>query len=384
MHKYVEKPLMNYLGRRLLVFFPNCEQGGTERVISLLSEFFNKDYELYLLTICKNDLKYNYFYKDFLVLNNDYLYKRGILNKFRKYVNWIKETKNIAYTIKPDVILSFGEIPNFIVMYLKIFNYINSKVIVNVRNSESVFLEKAQFGKIIKLSMKFMYDKADLILTNSNGSKIDLIKNIGIKNNIEVIYNPVTKVKFLDKEKRDKKRIINIGRLDRQKAQHYLIESFARVKEEIEDVELVIIGKGEREKELKELVKSLNLERDVRFLGWQDNPFYWLQNSDVFVLTSLWEGMPNVLIEAMACKCPVISFDCPSGPNEIIDKPGENGILVEVGDVDKLTKEIVKVLRDDKYREYLSENAYKRAKDFDIEKIYNKFKEKIEKVLASG
>ena len=375
---------------KLLIFFPNCQIGGTERVISLMSEFFNRDYELYLLTICQNEKKYNYFYKDFFVLDNSYLHKKGLLNKIIKYKNWIKETKNVINKIQPDIILPFGEIPNFIVMYLKIFNYINSKVIVNVRNSESVFLEKAQFGKIIKLSMKFMYDRADLVLTNSNGSKIDLIDNIGVKNKIEVVYNPVRKCKEEKKETKTKKRIINIGRLNTQKAQHYLIEAINKLRMDNGkwrikgDFELVIIGKGEREKELKELVKKYKLEDKIRFLGWQDNPFYWLQNSDVFVLTSRWEGMPNVLIEAMACKCPVISFDCPSGPNEIIDKPGENGVLLEVGDVEGLSESIANVLNDEEYGEKLSKNAYKRALDFDVEKIYLGFKEKIEKVLISG
>jgi N-acetylgalactosamine-N,N'-diacetylbacillosaminyl-diphospho-undecaprenol 4-alpha-N-acetylgalactosaminyltransferase len=359
--------------KKMLIFFPNCEQGGTERVISLLSKYFKQDYELTLVTLCDNDLTYTFNSHRNIIIKNKFVSKSGIFNKLRKYKTWIDETKKILEDVKPDVVLSFGEIPNFLVLWIKMFNNVKSKIIINIRNSESVFLEKAKFGWLIKLSMKYMYGKADLILTNSNGNKIDLIENIGVKKKIEVIYNPVSKITFNKKEKRDKKRIINIGRLDKQKAQHYLIESFARVREEIENVELIIIGKGEREKELKELVKKLNLEKDIKFLGWQDNPFYWLQNSDVFVLTSLWEGMPNVLIEAMACKCPVISFDCPSGPNEIIDKPGENGILVEVGDIERLTKEIVRVLRDDEYREYLSKNAYERAKDFDVEKIKEEY-----------
>lgn len=133
-------------------------------------------------------------------------------------------------------------------------------------------------------------------------------------------------------------------------------------------MELIIIGKGEREEELKSLVKELKIENDVKFLGWQDNPFYWLQNSDVFVLTSLWEGMPNV-VNGMQ-----LSFDCPSGPNEIISKPNENGILIKVGDVNQLT---VRVLKDDTYREELSKNAM----DFEQVKIYSKFKEKIEKCV---
>ncbi len=367
--------------KKLLIFFPNCEQGGTERVISILSNNLNNDYELTLATLCKNDMKYNYKCNKNIVIKNCYVGKGGLSNKVKRYIEWIKITKQIVSQVQPDVILTFGEIPNFLVLYLKIFDNLKSKVAINIRNSESLFLEKAKFGWFIKLSMKYMYNKADKILTNSNGNKIDLIEHIGVKKEIDVIYNPVTKVDFIEPENRDKKRIINIGRLDKQKAQHYLLQSFKEVIKQIKDVELIIIGKGELEEDLKALTKELNIENSVKFLGWSDNPFYWLQNSDVFVLTSLWEGMPNVVIESMACKCPVISFDCPSGPNEIINKPGENGILVKVGDVKELTNNIVKVLNDDKYREYLSQNAYKRALDFDIEKIYNQFKIKIEEMI---
>ncbi|WP_200415640.1 glycosyltransferase [Arcobacter sp. FWKO B] len=367
--------------KKLLIFFPNCEQGGTERVISILSKYFNDDYELTLVTLCKNDLKYEYVSNRNIVIENNFINKYEFKNKINRYVSWIKSTNSILEEIKPDIVLTFGEIPNFLVLLLKIFKKSKSKVIINIRNSESLFLEKAQFGSLIKLSMKYMYNKADLILTNSNGNKRDLIDHIYVRKNIEVVYNPVSIVNNLEKDEREKKRIINIGRLDKQKAQHYLLESFAKVKEQVEDVELLIIGKGEREEELKALTKQLKIENDVKFLGWQDNPFYWLQNSDVFVLTSLWEGMPNVVIESMACKCPVISFDCPSGPNEIINKPNENGILVEVGDVDKLTKDIVKVLSDDEYRQELSKSAYIRALDFEQSKIYSKFREKIEECL---
>ncbi len=334
-----------------------------------------------MVTLCRNDLKYEYISNKNIVIENNYINKHGLKNKIYRYVSWIKSTNDILKEIKPDIVLTFGEIPNFLVLLLKIFKKTDSKIIINIRNSESLFLEKAQFGSLIKLSMQYMYNKADIILTNSNGNKVDLIEHIGVSKNIDVIYNPVSIVNKVEIEDRDKKRIITIGRFDKQKAQHYLLQSFSKVKEQIEEVELIIIGKGEREEELKSLVKELKIENDVKFLGWQDNPFYWLQNSDVFVLTSLWEGMPNVVIESMACNCPVISFDCPSGPNEIINKPNENGILVEIGDVKQLTEEIVKVLKDDEYREELSKNAKIRAMDFEQVKIYSKFKEKIEKCV---
>ena len=354
--------MKNIIKNKILIFVPNCNQGGTERVAIRLEKMFQSlNIESIIVTLCEN--KYPYPLEGithiFLGFDNE--------NKVMRFNKRYKKLRTIIKEYKITHIISMGEYPN-------ILNALMGEDVKKIARITNSFSSLSIKNWLVYFLTKLFYKKLDLIVTPAKYLEIELQEYFGIDTKIRTIYNFID-IKSINnyREKRDKKRVIHIGQLVKQKAQHYLIESFARVKEEIEDVELVIIGKGEREKELKELVKSLNLERDVRFLGWQDNPFYWLQNSDVFVLTSLWEGMPNVLIEAMACKCPVISFDCPSGPNEIIDKPGENGILVEVGDVDKLTKEIVKVLRDDKYREYLSENAYKRAKDFDIEKIKNEY-----------
>ena len=123
--------------------------------------------------------------------------------------------------------------------------------------------------------------------------------------------------------------VINVARLEEQKGQEYLIRSFVRIKKEIPLTKLVILGEGHLEHKLRDLAKGLGLEQDVVFLGWQKNPFKFLAYSKVFVLSSLWEGFPNTLLEAMALGLPVISTDCPSGPNEII-KHGENGFLIRL------------------------------------------------------
>jgi glycosyltransferase involved in cell wall biosynthesis len=254
------------------------------------------------------------------------------------------------------------------------------KKIARITNSFSSLTLK---NWLVHTMTKIFYKKLDLIITPAKYLEKELQEYFNIDSKVKTIYNflDINSIENFKDNTPRKKRVIHIAQLVEQKAQHYLLKSFAKIKEQLNDVELIIIGKGELEDELKALAKELNIEDAVRFLGWSDNPFYWLQNSDVFVLTSLWEGMPNVVIESMACKCPVISFDCPSGPNEIINKPNENGILIEVGNIEELTQNIVKVLNDDEYRSLLSQNAYQRSLDFDIEKIYNQFKIKIEKML---
>lgn len=132
------------------------------------------------------------------------------------------------------------------------------------------------------------------------------------------------------------------------------------------------MGEGEDRGRLEYLIKELKLENDVSLLGFVENPYAYMQRSDVFVLSSRWEGFGNVLVEAMACGCPVVSTNCPSGPAEILEN-GEYGILVPVEDVEKMAKSIIKILTNKELREELSNKALKRSKEFHVEKAVEKY-----------
>ncbi len=351
---------------KILIFVPNGNQGGTERVAIRITEMFlDEKIESCIVTLCNNQLPYKYEGKQYHLESNG--------NKLSRFLSSYKKLKMITKDENITHIISMGEYPN-------ILNALMGKDVKKIARITNSFSSLTLKNWLVYLLTKLFYKRLDQIITPAKYLENELQYFFGIDAKVNTIYNflDIEKIDTHKKEKRNKKRIIHIGQLVEQKAQHYLLESFSKVKEQIEEVELIIIGKGEREDELKSLAKQLKIANDVKFLGWQDNPFYWLQNSDVFVLTSLWEGMPNVVIESMACKCPVISFDCPSGPNEIINKPNENGILVEVGDVKQLTEDIVKVLKYDEYREWLSKNSYLRALDFDISKISKKYLEVLE------
>ena len=130
----------------------------------------------------------------------------------------------------------------------------------------------------------------------------------------------------------------------------------------------MIIGEGEDKDQLIEMASSLGIHQDIDFLGFQKNPFKYMAKSSLFVLSSLYEGFGNVLVEAMALGLPVISTDCPSGPAEIIDD-GENGILVPVQDENALAQAILDVLADSALRIHLSCEAKQKAEVFAAEKI---------------
>jgi glycosyltransferase involved in cell wall biosynthesis len=138
---------------------------------------------------------------------------------------------------------------------------------------------------------------------------------------------------------------LGVGRLTKQKNFPLLIHAFVKVRQK-KTCRLVILGDGELRSEIEILINNFGIHDDVLLPGFQENPFAWMSASSVFVLSSDWEGLGNVLIEAMACGTPVVSTDCPSGPSEILEG-GKWGRLVAVGDVDSLSKAILDTLLDE-------------------------------------
>ena len=189
---------------------------------------------------------------------------------------------------------------------------------------------------------------------------------------------------------------INIGRLTEAKGQWFLIRSFKEVVEKYPNAKLIILGEGELKEKLQDLINKLNLQNNVHLLGMQKNPFKFLKHSNCFVFPSLWEGLPNTVIEALSLNIPIISADCKTGPREIlcpelnidnnIDYPyfGKYGILTKPfprmfiwNDLDEkpLIEEekilfdlMIKMIEDENLKTRYF-NGLERAKDFDIGKI---------------
>ncbi|MCG7955825.1 MAG: glycosyltransferase [Candidatus Thiodiazotropha endolucinida] len=138
--------------------------------------------------------------------------------------------------------------------------------------------------------------------------------------------------------------ILGIGGLRRQKDFPTLLRAFAQVRRQ-QPCRLMILGQGNKEAQLKQLAGELAIEQDFRLVGFVDNPYVYLKHAGLFVLSSLWEGSPNVLTEALALGTPSVSTDCPSGPFEIT-RAGEVAPLVEVGDVDGLAKAMLQTLNE--------------------------------------
>ncbi|MGM0502000.1 MAG: glycosyltransferase [Bacillota bacterium] len=384
--------------KKIAFFIPNLGGGGAERVVSNLTlNLDSQKYDKYLIVYDDNKIVYPY---DAKLISLASERRSNFIANFFSHFERIKKLKEVKKKYKFDVVFSFLPQPNT----QNILTKGDEKVIVSVRN----FISK-RYHFFNKLKAKWLYKKADVVVSVSKELKQELISGFNVsQENIKVIYNPYDLEKIRDKAQEEigeeyqeifnKKVIITMGSLHRQKGQWHLLRSFSKLLEKNYDLNLVLLGQGELEEELKKLAKKLNMADNVYFLGFQNNPFKFLKRSYLYVFPSLYEGFPNALAEAMACELPVISTDCQSGPREILapnisldkgvnyEKPSKHGILVEdfgVSDdleVDIKRKELSKkekslaekienILTDQNKHNHFSKQSKKRVKDFSMKKI---------------
>jgi glycosyltransferase involved in cell wall biosynthesis len=207
--------------------------------------------------------------------------------------------------------------------------------------------------RILSILMRLTYPHADAVVAVSSGVADSLAFAIGLpRERIDVIYNPVVTPKMLEKSTQTLNHpwfrtgeppvILGVGRLIRAKDFFTLIRAFAILLKRRE-ASLIILGEGEGRLDLEKLVSGLGIGDYVSMPGFVSNPYAYMRRAAVFVLSSRWEGLPTVLIEAIACGAPVISTDCPSGPREILGEKYEH-LLTKVGDHIMLANKLVDVL----------------------------------------
>ncbi len=229
------------------------------------------------------------------------------------------------------------------------------RIAVRVGTQISVALRRRSLPKrlMLRLAIHYCYRRADLLIANSRGVARDLATVIGLpETRIRIIDNPtVSDTLFADAAREvahpwfhpgEPPVILGIGRLARQKDFATLLRAFARVRSQ-RPCRLVILGEGKERPALTALAQQLGIAADLDLPGFVDNPFAFMRRAALFVLSSAWEGSPNVLIEALALALPAVATDCPSGPREILCD-GRYGPLVPVGDDHALAVAMTSVL----------------------------------------
>lgn len=369
--------------KNIAIIIQHLYGGGAERSASLLSKYLSSRYNVYIFLENDRDSYHEYGGTKIVMVPEKGKSKAYVLKK-------LKEKYHI------DCAISFMEQNNV----LNFKSKGKETVIFSYRNT----LSKVIIPRTLEYSMRWMSEYADNIVAVSEGCRYDLIKNYGfLPDSITTIYNYINKDKILENAvqpiddnsvvtfKGKSKLLLHIGRLVKQKNQERLLVQFTRLIEDNKDVKLLIIGSGEDEDVVRDKIMELGIADRVKLMPFTNNPFLYHRYADAIVLASRAEGLPNVLLESMLLRTPIISVDCMSGPRELLAEEKDyerkvsgyeickNGILVEnantddIGETNYLCQAMERMLGDDELREKLATNAYEFMKAYSNEKILNQW-----------
>ena len=349
--------------KRIAFFLPTLHGGGAEKVVlNLLKGMTSKNLAIDLILASAEGPYLNQIPESINVVN---LAVGRVIKAIFPLAQYLKQ-------YQPHVLISHMSHANIMAILAR--KLINQKIrlILVQHNTLSAAKSSLFRAKLVPPLMRLLYPQADIIVGVSQNVSQDLAAQLNLNpQKVQTIYNPVVDEELFTKANAgvehpwftsDKIPIfLAVGRLTKQKDFSTLIKAFALVKEQVA-ARLMILGEGECRQELEVTISNLHLQEDVALPGFVDNPYAYMKQAKALVLSSRWEGLGNVLIEALACGCPVIATDCPSGPKEILES-GKYGDLVAVGDYQSLSQKMLKVINTAIDQDLLVE----RAKYFSID-----------------
>ena len=364
--------------KKLIIFSPSIDHGGVEKNLFLLTGFLKKNLNDVII-ITSNFYDRKYFSKTIKVLTPS--------KNFFKFKN--RFIKNIICTIillrlilQNKKILLFSFNANlYATIIAKIFSI---KILIRINASHKLW-SKNFFKKMI---FNFLLRYPDEIIVNSIDLKKEVDKEFGIKS--KCIFNPLNKTRIL-RSKKNKKNLFNakkktlkilfLGRLVDQKDPFTFLRALNRIPDKIEFKSL-IIGSGYMKEDILEFIRNNNLENRLSHLDYTQKAMQYLNQTDLFVLSSKYEGLPNVLLEAQFLKKYIISTDCPTGPREIL-LGGKAGTLIKVNNPEILKKKIIEFYKSGKTMSYKKKIAlgYKELHRFDFNYNCRKYLNLVKKYI---
>lgn len=312
--------------KKVILFMPTIDVGGVEKNFILISNFLSKKInDVTLVTTSKN--KRNKFSRNIKFVSQSLINVNNLNRRMKFLIGLVILAKEIIKQ-RNSVVLSFQA--NIYCVYL--CKLLHTKVIVRSNSSPTGWSNNFVKNILYKNALNL----ADKVIVNSKEFKNLLMKKFNVKS--LYIYNPVNKDEIIRLSKKkislpfyDKYSIkfICVARLEDQKDHKTLLRAFSMIKEKFK-FKLLLIGNGQNENDIKEFIKKNGLEHKIKIIKNITNPFPYILKSDILILSSIFEGLPNVLLEAIVLKKFIISSDCPSGPKEILNY-GKGGKLFKTG-----------------------------------------------------
>ena len=353
--------------KKLIIFIPSIEEGGVEKNLFITTNYLaQKKLNIEILTCNSNKSKYfdkkiKFIGPKNLFWQNKHRIIKYLVCIFLLFTSLLKSRSNkLIFAFQANI---------YAILIAKI---LCTKIIVRANSAPSGWSQNIIKKKIYS----FIINLADDVMVNSKDFKIEFNKKFKIKT--KCIYNPFYKIKsnkYLNKciFKKNSLKILSIGRLTVQKDYPTLLKAFKLIHSDNKP-ELIIIGKGKEYKNLKKFIVLNNLQNNVKLLGYQPDAYNFIKMCDIFVLTSRYEGLPNVLLEAQYYKKYIISSNCPTGPREIL-LDGKAGDLFKVGDYKKLASYInsyyINKNKISKKINYGSSNFHRFDYNLNCKKYYN-------------
>lgn len=330
------------------LFVPSLRGGGAERVMVNLAEgFAQRGAQVDLVTV-RAEGQYLALLSPMVKVID--LKASRVLTSLPSLVHYLRREK-------PTTLVSAMDHANAIAVCAQRIARVPTRVIATVHNTPSQVVANARTlrARLLPVWTRFFYRWADKVVAVSQGVADELVHYVGIPaEKVKVIYNPIVTPDLFQKAEEPLEHpwfqdgeppvVLGVGRLTKQKDFPTLIRAFALVRRQ-RLVRLMILGEGEERSMLEALVRELGIEQDVALPGFVQNPYPYMKKAAVFVLSSRWEGLPTVLVEALALGTPVVATDCPSGPREILQN-GRWGYLAAVGDTTSLAESILCTMDD--------------------------------------
>jgi len=318
----------------ILFVVPNLNGGGAERVfVNILRTIDDQKFNKKLLLIDDSGVLVDLIPSNVEIIN--------IKSKQTRF-SFFPLLKNIK-SLNPQIVVSTTNRMNILLLLVSIFIKNGTKFVVREPNMPSAQFNNKQLPRYYKWLTKLLYPKADFVIAQTEAMKKEINQVFNIpKNKIAVLTNPID-TKFINENIKNAKNpydnkkinIIASGRLREQKGFEFLLRSFNKVIKNNQQFILHILGEDDNNglynKELNILSKTLGIANNVVFHGFIHNPFLYYKYADLFVLSSKWEGLPNVILEALFVQTPVVVTDCIPYFHEILTE-GKNGFIVNYGD----------------------------------------------------